>query len=124
MEFFFYFRNFDIFFKCLISDFSVTSGDCTNAENEVIFVPIQADIGILSLGTGQLISKLSGHFKNVTCTSFSPYFHQLYSGSTDRNILVWNANPTTESAYEEENVHNTQSDTILTQDSWSTDESE
>jgi len=100
----------------------VTSGDCTNAENEVIFVPIQADIGILSLGTGQLISKLSGHFRNVTCTSFSPYFHQLYSGSTDRNILVWTPNRTTESAYEQDN--DTQSDTILTQDSWSTDESE
>ena len=119
-----FFFTFEIltFFKCLISDFSVTSGDCTNAENEVIFVPIQADIGILSLGTGQLISKLSGHFRNVTCTSFSPYFHQLYSGSTDRNILVWTPNRTTESAYEQDN--DTQSDTILTQDSWSTDESE
>lgn len=41
-------------------------------------------------GTGQLINRLEGHTRYVTCCVFSHDNRLLASGSNDKNVIVWN----------------------------------
>lgn len=41
-------------------------------------------------GTGQLINRLEGHTRYVTCCVFSHDNRLLASGSNDKNVIIWN----------------------------------
>ena len=47
--------------------------------------------------------KLTGHFKSVTGLSFSRGRFELFSGSLDRAILIWDCDRTKEILFSEEN---------------------
>ena len=69
-------------------------------EPDLVFIPTHCDIGVFSIDTGELIYKLKGHYSQVNCTVITPEEHILYTGSNDRNLLIWT--PVTEAvlAYE------------------------
>ena len=66
-----------------------TSEKTTDLSNEMVFVPTKSNIRQLSLETGQKTASLGGHFKTVTSLAFSPANLEIFSGSNDRAILIW-----------------------------------
>lgn len=66
---------------------------------DILYVPNSTKIEMLDLYKGSRIDYLRGHYMRVNCCIFHPYYQELYSGGSDRNILVWT--PDTDSAYED-----------------------
>ncbi|KAL2652749.1 hypothetical protein R1flu_020877 [Riccia fluitans] len=62
-------------------------------DSSLLFVPTYTTIQVYNLWTGVLLKTLRGHFDNVNCCEFHPYEQEMYSGSNDRKILVWNPPP-------------------------------
>lgn len=48
---------------------------------------------------GHLIKELNGHFRQVNCCHYNPSTQEVYSGSNDRNILVWTPDHAAEDVY-------------------------
>lgn len=106
-----------------------TSEDTLSAEDEVLFLPSKANIQTLKINDGSTKMRLTGHFKSVTGLSFSRGRFELFSGSLDRAILIWDCDRTKEILFSEENRDdhrkrvsdgggsNVERD--LTQDAWS-----
>ena len=69
----------------------VTSEKTTSTSEEVVFVPNKSNIIRMRLEDGLCRGRLTGHFKSVTGLAFSPMHLELFSGSSDRAILVWDA---------------------------------
>ena len=59
----------------------------------VAFVPVASDIVVLDVEDGSQLSVLRGHYGRVNCVVVSQATHSLYSGASDRAILVWTADP-------------------------------
>ncbi|XP_071118181.1 DNA excision repair protein ERCC-8-like [Haliotis cracherodii] len=97
---------------------------------DVIFVPNDGNIDILDLHKGGYINTLRGHYNVVNCCLFNTNSHELFSGGSDRNILVWV--PHTDSAYDEhlkDDSKSIQNPSFVkriaaTADTWSSDEDE
>ncbi|KAM8793350.1 LOW QUALITY PROTEIN: DNA excision repair protein ERCC-8-like [Eudromia elegans] len=56
---------------------------------EFAFVPYGNTIAVYTIFSGELITRLRGHYSTVDCCIFQPNFQELYSGSRDCNILAW-----------------------------------
>ncbi|XP_060600246.1 DNA excision repair protein ERCC-8-like [Ruditapes philippinarum] len=69
------------------SQFAISQGSAP----DLIFMPNGKSIDAFDLNTGKRQYTLHGHFRQVTCCYYHADFHELYSGSGDRNILVWEA---------------------------------
>lgn len=79
--------------------FDVSSGgrkDC-----ELIFVPSVANVNVYNTWTGKKSQVLSGHFQGVNCCVYAAREQYVYSGGSDRNILVWDTNKCQTEAYAE-----------------------
>ena len=63
----------------------------------------QANIQTLKINDGSTKMRLTGHFKSVTGLSFSRGRFELFSGSLDRAILIWDCDRTKEILFSEEN---------------------
>lgn len=61
----------------------------SDTEPQMVFVPSQGNILVYELTTGIKRAALLGHYNTVTCCAYNENLHTLYSGSNDRNILVW-----------------------------------
>ena len=49
----------------------------------------QANIEVFKIYDGSNMARLTGHFKSVTSLAFSRGRFELFSGSLDRAILIW-----------------------------------
>ncbi|KAJ7569020.1 hypothetical protein O6H91_01G057600 [Diphasiastrum complanatum] len=58
-------------------------------DGSLLFVPSDTIIQAYDVWTGNLHATLKGHYDLVNCCSFHPLDQELYSGSNDRQILVW-----------------------------------
>jgi len=56
---------------------------------QLIFFPVGTSIQIIEYESGKHLRKLSGHFGNVNCCEYHPVEQELYSGSSDGQIMVW-----------------------------------
>uniref|UniRef100_A0A8C5NUA2 DNA excision repair protein ERCC-8 n=1 Tax=Jaculus jaculus TaxID=51337 RepID=A0A8C5NUA2_JACJA len=65
--------------------FTVSCGCST----EFVFVPHGYNIAVYAVFSGEQITVLKGHYRNVDCCVFQSDFQELYSGSRDCNILAW-----------------------------------
>lgn len=99
----------------------------------LVYVPSDGNIFVYETETGVKVSTLSGHYNCVNCCVYHPHFHELYSGGNDRNVLIWTADHSQDSAYDEylksQNTKNDSSDRRriiphrnVTVDTWSSDE--
>ncbi|XP_072262019.1 DNA excision repair protein ERCC-8 [Pyxicephalus adspersus] len=53
------------------------------------FVPVDSTIAVYTIHTGEKISVLKGHYSDVDCCVFHPFYQNLYSGGKDCDILAW-----------------------------------
>ncbi|KAL4235709.1 DNA excision repair protein ERCC-8 [Mactra antiquata] len=67
------------------AQFAVSQG----CSNNLIFMPNGKSVDVFDMTTGKLQYALNGHFKQAICCYYHPDYHELYSGGSDRNILVW-----------------------------------
>ncbi|XP_041358776.1 DNA excision repair protein ERCC-8-like [Gigantopelta aegis] len=95
---------------------------------DVVIVPNETNIEILELHSGMTINTLRGHYSQVNSCVYHRDRHEVYSGSNDRNILIWV--PETATDYDEYLKSETQSKSrnkfvsriAATADSWSSEE--
>lgn len=100
------------------------SGGSLDCKDEVVFVPAKADVVMMRLSDGRRIKNLSGHFKSVTSCAFSADHLELFSGGSDRAILIWDCLDLKD--YQEEEERPKKRDQSLklnplTADAWSSD---
>ncbi len=100
--------------------------DC---QPDLIFVPSAGDIDVYDMFGGEQINTLRGHYNQVNCVLYNGHDQYLYSCANDRNILVWEPQSETVSAYEQhlkgDDIQATKTNfmhRIGTGDAWSSDE--
>ena len=55
-----------------------------------LLVPCQLDVIVFELFSGKLVKKLDGgHYNMVTCCAVKPNDFEVYTGSSDKGIVVW-----------------------------------
>lgn len=57
--------------------------------DELVFVPSGANLLMFGLHDGVCKKQLKGHFEPITCCAYNSALNEVYTGSRDRNILVW-----------------------------------
>ncbi|XP_076308869.1 DNA excision repair protein ERCC-8-like [Tachypleus tridentatus] len=67
----------------------------------LVFVPSEGRVLVYSLVTGEHFDTLIGHFNLVNCCALRQPHHELYSGGSDRNILIWIPDCDQEICYED-----------------------
>ncbi|XP_065834594.1 DNA excision repair protein ERCC-8-like [Oscarella lobularis] len=72
-----------------------------------VFVPSTTSIQVFDIHRGKKIKLLKGHFNAVNCCIFNSNKQELFSGSVDCNILVWDAKSADSDSTpeKEENLH-------------------
>lgn len=58
-------------------------------DSSLLFVPSAHSLQTYDVWSGRMHSKLVGHYGNVNCCAFLAEDQELYTGSSDRQILVW-----------------------------------
>jgi DNA excision repair protein ERCC-8 len=84
-----------------------------NSDPKLVYVPSEGNILIYEIQTGIKVKALLGHYNGVNTCIFHPFYHELYSGGNDENILIWTAEEVPQAAYGKHSV---------TADNWSSDE--
>ncbi|KAK7489058.1 hypothetical protein BaRGS_00019719 [Batillaria attramentaria] len=97
---------------------------------DVVFAPSDSNIEVVDLYGGNRITTLRGHYNSVNCCIHDCQTQYLYSGGSDRNILVWA--PSSETEDYEEHLRDQSKEsrgeksftqrTAATADTWSSDE--
>ncbi|UYV67380.1 ERCC8 [Cordylochernes scorpioides] len=67
----------------------------------MVFVPKKSTVVCLDLFNGWELGSLSGHFTSVNCCALRQGYQELYTGGSDRNLLLWTPDTAQEAAYEE-----------------------
>lgn len=58
-------------------------------DGTLVYHPNKDEISVLEVETGRKIHSLHGHFSTVTALAFHPALPELYSASTEGQMLVW-----------------------------------
>lgn len=69
---------------------------------DFVYVPSEGNVLVYEVHTGTKLGTLLGHYNTVNCCCYNPFYHELYSGASDRNILVWSADGDQKLAYDEQ----------------------
>jgi len=59
---------------------------CTH---KYVFVPSNNNLLMYNIHEGTLKQTYKGHFESINCCSYNPVLNEIYTGSKDRNILIW-----------------------------------
>lgn len=59
------------------------------SSDELAFVPSGANLLMFGVQDGVCKKQLKGHFEPITCCVYNPALNEVYTGSRDRNILIW-----------------------------------
>lgn len=54
-----------------------------------LFVPSGNNLLMYDLLEGELKNTFKGHFDSINCCLYNPVQNEVYTGSKDRNVLVW-----------------------------------
>ncbi|XP_071952245.1 DNA excision repair protein ERCC-8-like [Antedon mediterranea] len=60
-----------------------------DASDDLVFVPSSGEICVFEIHSGRPVVNLTGHYSRVNACTFHPLFQELYSGSNDSSILIW-----------------------------------
>lgn len=71
-------------------------------DSSLVFVPCMTTIKAYDLWSGLTSQILRGHYESVNCCCFSSQDQELYSGSNDRQILVWSPSSPTSTLLDED----------------------
>nr|USI01089.1 WD domain, G-beta repeat domain-containing protein [Oryza sativa Japonica Group] len=83
----------------------------------LVFIPCMASIKAYNLWSGMTFQTFRGHYEPVNCCYYSAQEQELYTGSNDRQILVWS--PSTPAFTEMEDDGKRQMDFVVDEDNWS-----
>lgn len=61
----------------------------TTSARTLLLHPQHNHIGMYDVLSGQKLRVLRGHFSQVLCAAYHPHREEMFSGSNDREILVW-----------------------------------
>lgn len=64
---------------------------CSSDSTNLVFVPSGANLLMFGMLDGVCKKTLKGHFEPVTCCVYNSALNEVYTGSRDRNILVWDS---------------------------------
>jgi DNA excision repair protein ERCC-8 len=65
---------------------------CTElCDPNYVFVPSGNNLLMYNIFSGEIKQTFKGHFDSVNTALYNPMQHEVYTGSKDRNILVWSA---------------------------------
>ena len=63
---------------------------CTDlCVDKYVYVPSNSNLLMYNVLEGSLKSTYKGHFESVNCCMYNPVLNEVYTGSKDRNILIW-----------------------------------
>jgi hypothetical protein len=63
-----------------------------NDNNNYIFIPNSKNITAFDMFSGNIKKVLKGHFDSTNCCLYNPNVNEIYSGSKDKNMLIWSSN--------------------------------
>ncbi|XP_068661233.1 WD repeat-containing protein ATCSA-1-like [Aristolochia californica] len=86
-------------------------------DSSVIYVPCMTAVKAFDLWSGRTSMTFRGHYESVNCCWFSPQDQELYTGSNDRQILVWS--PSVSYSEEVDDGNRTGRVLLSDQDHWS-----
>ncbi|KAJ1696022.1 hypothetical protein LUZ63_012720 [Rhynchospora breviuscula] len=86
-------------------------------DSSLVFVPCMASLKAYDLWSGTTINSYRGHYESVNCCFFNAQDQELYTGSNDRQILVWA--PSIPAATQIEEADSEGGITSIDQDNWS-----
>ena len=81
--------------KCMQFDITVDS------DPKLVYVPSEGNIFIFEIQTGVKVNTLLGHYNSVNSCIYHPFYHELYSAGNDKNVLIWTADHSQGSAYDD-----------------------
>ncbi|KAJ3687434.1 hypothetical protein LUZ61_016598 [Rhynchospora tenuis] len=84
-------------------------------DSSLVFVPCMASLKAYDVWSGTTINTYRGHYESVNCCFFNAQDQELYTGSNDRQILVWS--PSIPAATQMET--DCKGGTSIDQDNWS-----
>ena len=65
---------------------------CTELCSEnFVFVPSNKNLLMYNIFEGCLKNNFKGHFESINCCAYNSSLNEIYTGSKDRNILIWTA---------------------------------
>lgn len=70
----------------------------------LLYLPCGSSISVYDIMSGEEIQHYNGHYGRVNCTEYNPVRPQLFSGSADCTVLVWEPPSPGEEEGEEEEV--------------------
>ncbi|WVZ68111.1 hypothetical protein U9M48_017093 [Paspalum notatum var. saurae] len=83
----------------------------------LVFIPCMASIKAYNLWSGTAFRTFRGHYELVNCCYYSEHDQELYTGSNDRQILVWS--PSTPAFTEMEDDDKQHGLSAADEDNWS-----
>lgn len=65
---------------------------CTEmCSSNFVIVPSDKSVMVYDILSGDEKHKLKAHFDSIKCCLYNPVLREIYSGSKDKTILVWNS---------------------------------
>ena len=98
------------------------------SDPKLVYVTSEGKILIYEIQTGEKVKELLGHYNSVNSCIFHPFYHELYSGRNDKNILILTAEQVPQAAYRKHSQSRIQTTGLIrrmplvTADNWSSDE--
>ena len=68
---------------------------------DYIFLPSNRNASIFHAFSGNIFKTLKGHFDTINCCLYNPVLNEMYSGSKDKNLLIWSPKTTHEDSKNE-----------------------
>jgi WD40 repeat protein len=63
---------------------------CTDScDPNFVYVPAGNNLHMFNILDGELKKTYKAHFESVNCCCYNPVLNEIYTGSKDRNILIW-----------------------------------
>ncbi|KAI5655189.1 hypothetical protein M9H77_32376 [Catharanthus roseus] len=73
----------------------------TSQDSDLVFVPCMTTAKGFDMWSGKTMLNFRGHYETVNCCMYSSLDQELYTGGTDRQILVWSPSTSTSVELEE-----------------------
>jgi WD40 repeat protein len=54
------------------------------------FIPNNYNLSVYDVNNGVQKHALRGHYDSINCCKYNPSLNEIYTGSKDKNILIWN----------------------------------
>eukprot|EP00039_Didymoeca_costata_P014040 m.222228 g.222228 ORF g.222228 m.222228 type:complete len:394 (-) comp15929_c0_seq46:3674-4855(-) len=90
---------------------------CCNDSSPILFHPSQSGVQVFDLFSGERLNTLQAHYGRVQVCLVHPFWQELYSGSTDTEIIVWDT-PKNHSAGARERTIEEQENLTSESDDW------